>query len=345
MADIKWIKLATGLPDNRKIKQIRRLPEGDTIALMWVFLMCLAGETNDEGMVYFTPEIPFTDEMLSDQFGIDINTIRLGLTTFQRFGMIQVVDNIICLSHWEKWQAVDGLATIREQTRKRVARHREKQRALIANTPCQYCGGVATGYDHILAIARGGTDTEENKVPCCSECNRIKNDKPLVDFLNYNRERINDDLVLNNANLQRFVTLCNVTGRYKVTQGNATDIDKEEDKNKEKIEDIYIQIIGTLNAQAGTKYKPTTAKTKSCIHARLQEGFTLEDFFTVISKKCAEWLGTEYEKYLRPETLFGTKFESYLNAKAGKPKPSPANPQEKRSEYNDFMAQLAAMRE
>lgn len=136
MAEVKWIKLATGLPDNRKIKQIRRLPDGDTIALMWIFLMCLAGETNDEGMVYFTPEIPFTEEMLADQFGIDINTIRLGLSTFQRFGMIDVVDNIICLSHWEKWQAVDGLATIREQTRKRVAKHREKQKLAAGNATC-----------------------------------------------------------------------------------------------------------------------------------------------------------------------------------------------------------------
>lgn len=136
MAEVKWIKLATGLPDNKKIKQIRRLPEGDTIALMWVFLMCLAGDTNDDGMIYFTPEIPFTEEMLADQFNIDINTIRLGLSTFQRFGMIEVVDNIICLSHWEKWQAVDSLTAIREQTRKRVAKHREKQRLAAGNVTC-----------------------------------------------------------------------------------------------------------------------------------------------------------------------------------------------------------------
>lgn len=133
MSDVKWIKLATGLPDNRKVKQIRKLPNGDTVALMWIFLMCLAGETNDDGMVYFTPEIPFTEEMLADQFGIDINTIRLGLSTFQRFGMIEIIDNIICLSHWEKWQAVDSLATIREQTRKRVAKHREKQKLAAGN--------------------------------------------------------------------------------------------------------------------------------------------------------------------------------------------------------------------
>lgn len=136
MADVKWIKLATALPDNRKIKQIRRLPEGDTIALMWIFLMCLAGETNDDGMVYFMPEIPYTEEMLADQFAIDINTVRLGLTTFQRFGMIEIIDDIICLPSWEKWQSVDKLSEIREQTRKRVAKHREKQKLSAGNVTC-----------------------------------------------------------------------------------------------------------------------------------------------------------------------------------------------------------------
>ena len=51
------------------------------------------------------------------------------------------------------------------------------------------------------------------------------------------------------------------------------------------------------------------------IHARCEEGFTVDDFKKVIDKKCAEWMGTDWEKYLRPETLFGTKFEGYLNQK------------------------------
>lgn len=79
--------------------------------------------------------------------------------------------------------------------------------------------------------------------------------------------------------------------------------------------DIYINIVSYLNEKAKTKYKHSSKKTKSHIKARLDEGFTLEDFKTVIDKKCAEWLGTNFEQYLRPETLFGTKFESYLNAK------------------------------
>ena len=89
----------------------------------------------------------------------------------------------------------------------------------------------------------------------------------------------------------------------------------EEEKEEEKDIDIYKYIVGYLNEKAGTNYKHSSKKTQTCIHARLAEGFTQDDFKAVIDKKCAEWKGTEWEKYLRPETLFGTKFESYLNAK------------------------------
>lgn len=102
--------------------------------------------------------------------------------------------------------------------------------------------------------------------------------------------------------------------------------DKEEDKEEEK-ESIYTAVIAYLNEKAGTKYRATTPKTKTTIHARMAEGFTIEDFKTVIDKKCADWIGTDYEKYLRPETLFGTKFEGYLNAK-GKANPVPAASQD-----------------
>ena len=89
--------------------------------------------------------------------------------------------------------------------------------------------------------------------------------------------------------------------------------------NKNSNVNAYISIVSYLNEKAGTNYKATTPKTQSAIKARLAEGFTEEDFFTVIDKKCAEWLGdSKMEKYLRPETLFGTKFEGYLNAKVCK---------------------------
>lgn len=80
----------------------------------------------------------------------------------------------------------------------------------------------------------------------------------------------------------------------------------------------YESIISYLNEKAGTSYRASSKATQSHINARLAEGYTLEDFFSVIDKKCAEWRGGEMEKYLRPETLFGSKFENYLNAPASR---------------------------
>ena len=75
-------------------------------------------------------------------------------------------------------------------------------------------------------------------------------------------------------------------------------------------------IVDYLNLKANTNYKYTTNKTKTLINARFKEGFTKEDFIKVIDNKTKEWLNNkEMCQYLRPETLFGTKFESYLNQK------------------------------
>ena len=83
---------------------------------------------------------------------------------------------------------------------------------------------------------------------------------------------------------------------------------------EEKKEDIpFSEIVGYLNEKAGTHYRAGTSKTKERIRARWREGFRLDDFKRVIDVKCAEWLGTDFEKYLCPETLFGTKFEKYAN--------------------------------
>lgn len=81
----------------------------------------------------------------------------------------------------------------------------------------------------------------------------------------------------------------------------------------------YKEIIDYLNMRLNTKYKHTSKKTQTLIKARFNEGFTLDDFKQVIDKKCVEWINdTKMNKFLRPETLFGTKFESYLNQQSKK---------------------------
>lgn len=112
---------------------------------------------------------------------------------------------------------------------------------------------------------------------------------------------------------------------------------------------IYAEIIDYLNQKAGTRYRATTSSTRKHIKARIAEGFTVEDFKTVIDKKCAEWLGnSKMEQYLRPETLFGTKFEGYLNAKPQRAQQANTLPPERRetqAEQNkviELMSQLKA---
>lgn len=85
-------------------------------------------------------------------------------------------------------------------------------------------------------------------------------------------------------------------------------------RNKDIYINIYIDIVEYLNEKANKNYKHNSDKTRRFIDARLNEGFTLEDFKKVIDNKCRSWLNDErMNQYLRPETLFGTKFEAYLN--------------------------------
>lgn len=87
-------------------------------------------------------------------------------------------------------------------------------------------------------------------------------------------------------------------------------INKQLNNNK-----YIVEIVNYLNSKCGTNYKPSTVNTKKHISARLNDGYKLNDFYKVIDKKVKDWKGTNMEQYLRPDTLFGSKFESYLNQK------------------------------
>ena len=134
MDGLKWIKLATGIFDNRKIKQIELLPEGDSILVIWVKLLSLAGVINNCGLIYVTKDIPYTEETLAGELRRPINTVRLALTTFKKFGMIQITeDNLIQITGWAKHQG--GSAAIEsaaEKNKLRQQRYRERQKMLAA---------------------------------------------------------------------------------------------------------------------------------------------------------------------------------------------------------------------
>lgn len=128
MAEVKWIKVATDMFDrSRKIKLIENKPDGDTIIVIWIKLMLLAGVINDGGAVYVTPEVPYELEELADELRRPVEIVGKALDMFQRYGMISIDDGFIYLTSWEKYQNVDGLERIREQNRIRKQRQRAKQ--------------------------------------------------------------------------------------------------------------------------------------------------------------------------------------------------------------------------
>lgn len=129
MAGVKWIKITTGMFEDEKIDFIESLPEADAILIIWVKLLTMAGKCNADGFIYLTESIPYTEEMLAHRFRRPATTIRLALETLKRLEMVEINgDGYLRIINWEKHQNVDGLEKIREQTRKRVAKHRKKKK-------------------------------------------------------------------------------------------------------------------------------------------------------------------------------------------------------------------------
>ena len=105
------------------------------------------------------------------------------------------------------------------------------------------------------------------------------------------------------------------TGKITVSELEKLQTNKTENNKTDKSNniDIVSEVILYLNQVAGTRFTAGSQATQKHINARLKEGYTLEDFKQVINTKTSEWQGTEFAKFLRPVTLFGTKFENYIN--------------------------------
>ncbi|PEX43875.1 replication protein [Bacillus cereus] len=260
MSDVKWIKLSVSMFDDEKIRIIESMPEADTILICWVKLLSLAGKTNANGYIFLAENIPYTDDMLATVFNRPLNTVRLALETFRKFGMIEVdQEHYISIKNWGKHQSLDRLDEIREQARVRKQRQREREKQACLNPPKEDCH--VTGHGEV-------TDIEEDK-------ELDKDLKDIKDIKEYSP-------------------------------------DEPQDNAPDKIP--YQEIIEYLNAEAKTKYQQKSKKTRELINARWKEGFTLEDFKKVIKTKTNQWINdSNMCGYLRPITLFGTKFESYLN--------------------------------
>ena len=130
MADVKWIKITTDMFDNRKIRHLRRLPDGNNIVLIWVMLLTMAGRCNSSGMIFLTENIPYTPKMLADELDFEENTVKLALQALEQLNMIVTDHGFFSIAGWEEYQNTDRLAEIREYNRLAKQKSRAKQKLL-----------------------------------------------------------------------------------------------------------------------------------------------------------------------------------------------------------------------
>jgi len=157
---IKWIKISVDMFDDEKIKIIEEKPEGDTILVIWMKLLLLAGKINNNGYIYLSADLPFTVESLATVLNRPLNTVRLALDLLCGYKMIEVNgQGTIYLVNWARYQNIEGMEKIREQNRARQKafydRHKSRELPLLSQP------NVSLAFSN--APRGGGEEEDKNK--------------------------------------------------------------------------------------------------------------------------------------------------------------------------------------
>lgn len=130
MIEISFIKLSTRMFDDEKIKIIETMQDSDTMLIIWIKLLVLAGKVNDSGCIRIFKDIPYTTEQLAAVMTRPVGVIAQAINLFSKFGMVYINGSDMFITNWEKYQQVETLDKIKEQNRLRNVKYREKQKQL-----------------------------------------------------------------------------------------------------------------------------------------------------------------------------------------------------------------------
>ncbi|WP_294171848.1 phage replisome organizer N-terminal domain-containing protein [uncultured Clostridium sp.] len=219
MGTVKWIKIVTDIFDDEKMLLIESLPGADSIIVIWFKLLCLAGKNNNSGVFLLNDRIPYTDEMLATIFRKEVNTVRFALKTFDDFGMIELIDNVITIPNWSKHQTLDAYEKRKERDRLYQREKRAKQKLLITS-------------------AEASTDNSSDVAPLEKEREEEKD----IDIDNISKDILSSNKLLlvieewNKLNLSKVVTIKANTNRYKLLKARIKEVGI--DKVIEAIESI-----------------------------------------------------------------------------------------------------------
>ncbi len=135
MKDIFWIKLDSGFYQNRKIRKIVQTENGYVKVAVWINLLCIAGNTNDNGLLFFSSKEPYTTELLAEEMRLPEDFILDTIALFEKREMIVIEDNVWAIKNWEKYQNIGKMADVREynKLKKREQRARQKESLALRN--------------------------------------------------------------------------------------------------------------------------------------------------------------------------------------------------------------------
>lgn len=167
--------------DDEKILLIESMPNADSIIIIWIKLICLAGKLNNSGVFTFKNGLPYTEKMLATIFRREEEIVSIALKTFKNFGMTQIVNGVITISSWGKHQSVDKIEANKAYMRDYMKKYRNKQKAIATGEKDKVKDKVKSkinskvnfnGADKDLKIEQ---DQDKNKDNISLDCNSIIN--------------------------------------------------------------------------------------------------------------------------------------------------------------------------
>lgn len=180
---ISWIKLDINILDDAKIKIIRSHPNGDSVVLLWIGLLCLAMKSSRPGTIEIADGLPYTLDDLANQFNIEKKTVEMGLALFVKYRMVEVFEGgSIDVINFSKHQKLDGIERTRDLTRARTIKYRERLRicdeAVTRHAPVTLRHVTPTDLDLDKDLDKELKATEPFRLPSKEELENSS--KPLI---------------------------------------------------------------------------------------------------------------------------------------------------------------------
>jgi len=287
---IYWLKLHEDFFSGKEIKKLRNIAGGDTYTIIYLKLMLLSLE--DDGIIYYDGVGDTFYEEIALQIDEDIENVKVTLIFLEKVGLL----NIISESEVFMPEVKDsvGSETPKAQLMRRLREsRRNEQIEQNGNNVTNLLPKNEENGNNVVTKSNGAVTQEKEKTE--KEEKKEKNQKKEEN----KKPKESKESLLSPPIVPLKEDCAN-------PQESTTPVDPYKESRKE--------IIAYLNSKIGTHYKPNTEATVRHIKARMDEGYTVEDFKTVIDIKVNEWIGTSQAIYLRPDTLFRpSHFESYLN--------------------------------